>query len=109
MAKYEKGVSVKEIARERMSILLAHAKANRASPETALRYVELARSISTKQRVRFTREERRSFCRKCGAYFVPGQNLSVRISRGRIIYTCKECGTVYRIPITKTGDQVTDD
>lgn len=101
MAKYEKGVSVKEIARERIVILLRAAKENRASPEVSARYVSLARAVSMKQRVRFTKEQRRSFCRRCGAYFVPGENLSVRVFRGRVIYTCKSCGAVYRFPLSE--------
>ncbi|MDO5847473.1 MAG: ribonuclease P protein component 4 [Methanocorpusculum sp.] len=100
MAKYEKGVSVKEIARERIGILLGAAEENRSSPSVSARYVALARAISMKQRVRFTKEQRRSFCRRCGAYFVPGDNLSVRVLRGRVIYTCKSCGAVYRFPLS---------
>ena len=105
MAKYEKGVSVKEIARERIGILLRAAEENRSSPDVSARYVSLARAVSMKQRVRFTRKQRRSFCRRCGAYFVPGENLSVRVFRGRVIYTCKSCGAVYRFPLSEKPAQ----
>ena len=101
MAKYEKGISVKDISRERIGILFSLAEENKENAARSARYVEHARAISAKQRVRLTQNQKRSFGRSCGAYFVPGKNLMVRISRGRVIYTCKECGRVYRIPIGK--------
>lgn len=106
MAKSEKGASVKQIARERFGILFDRAYAARDSPELSARYVSLAREISMRQRLRLSKEQKRSFCRSCGAHFVPGKNLRVRIQHGKVVYTCQECGNVVRIPIQKNTNQV---
>jgi len=98
MAKFEKGRANKEIARERITILLAAAKEN---PAYSRRYIELARELGTSNRISLGKEERSHFCRKCGAYLVPGENLSVRIQHGKVIRTCRECGTISRIPINR--------
>ena len=106
MAKSEKGASVKQIARERIGILFDRAHERRDEPALANRYVSLAREISMRQRLRLSKEQKRSFCRSCGAYFVPGKNLRVRIQHGKVIYTCQECGDVVRVPIQKNTNQV---
>ncbi|HJJ28100.1 MAG TPA: ribonuclease P [Methanocorpusculum sp.] len=103
MAKSDKGSTAKKIAAERIEILFAEAKT--APSPRADRYVHLARELAMKQRIRLTRAQKRSFCRKCGAHLVPGQNLRVRIQRGRVIHTCMECGNCVRIPLKpKKGD-----
>ena len=98
MAKFEKGASAKQIARERIGILFAEAKKN---PEFADRYVALAREMSMKQRVHFTKGEKAQFCRTCGAYLVPGETVTVRIQHGKVIRTCHACGSISRIPLEK--------
>ncbi len=102
MAKSEKGASVKHIARERIGILFDRAGAE-ADPGFASRYVHLAREIAMKQRLRLEPRQKRVFCRNCGAYFTPGQNLRVRVQRGKVVYTCQECGNIIRIPIKNTN------
>lgn len=106
MAKSEKGVPVKQIARERVQILFRLAKERQDNPVLSARYVSLAREISMRQRLRLSKQQKRSFCRSCGAFFVPGKNLRVRISRGKVVYTCQECGNVVRVPIQKNTQQV---
>lgn len=106
MAKYEKGISPKDISRERIEILFTLARNYRREfPVLAARYVEHARDISTKQRVRLTQEEKRLFCHRCGSYFVFGKNSRVRIARGRVIISCGECGHIVRIPLSKGPEQ----
>ncbi len=106
MAKYGNGVSLKEISRERIEILFAHADSCKdASPDLSARYVGHACEISAKQRTRLTKEEKRSFCHACGTYLVPGKTSRVRISRGRVIITCIACGHAVRIPLTKRHEE----
>ncbi|MDO5845511.1 MAG: ribonuclease P protein component 4 [Methanocorpusculum sp.] len=102
MAKTEKGISVKQIVKERVEILFTRAKeAADENPDLSARYIALARDLCMKQRVRLTQTQRRSICRKCSTYLVPGRNLRVRIQHGKVIYTCGHCGAVVRIPLTK--------
>ncbi|HKM41235.1 MAG TPA: ribonuclease P protein component 4 [Methanocorpusculum sp.] len=104
MAKAEKGVSTKKIAQERIDILFERAKEAQNEPELSARYVFLAREMAMKQRVRLAKCHRRSFCSSCHAYFIPGENLQVRIQHGKIIYTCGSCGAVTRIPLNKKSE-----
>lgn len=103
MAKTEKGISAKQIVKERVEILFNRAAEEAVqNPALSMRYIALARDLGMKQRVRMTQTQRRSFCRTCNTYLVPGRNLRVRIQRGKVIYTCEHCGAVVRIPLTKT-------
>ncbi|HJJ46688.1 MAG TPA: ribonuclease P [Methanocorpusculum sp.] len=98
MAKFEKGVLVKQIARERIEILFAETQKN---PKFAHRYIYLAREMSMKQRVRLTKSEKAQFCHVCGTYLVPGKTLTVRIQNGKVIRTCHVCDSISRIPLEK--------
>jgi ribonuclease P protein subunit RPR2 len=93
---------MEELAHERINILFDEAK--KASDEgrfdDASRYVQLARVIGMRYNVRLNSAQKHSICKKCGAYLVPGENVRVRVLRGRIIRTCK-CGAVTRIPLKK--------
>ena len=105
MARSEKGVPVKQIARERIQILFRLAQEKRDNPVLSARYISLAREISMRQRLRLSKQQQRSFCRSCGSYFVPGENLRVRVQHGKVVYTCQECGNVVRIPIRKNTNR----
>jgi len=61
------------------------------------RCVESARRLSRKSQVRFTKAQRRLFCRKCGAFWM-GKSVRIRIRRGRMIYLCLRCKTIKRFP-----------
>lgn len=103
MVKSGKDGVAKKIAAERIDILFEEAKS--APSPMAERYVLRARELAMKQRLRLSKRQKRVFCRKCGAYLVPGKNLRVRIQRGRVIQTCEVCGHVVRIPLTtKKGE-----
>ena len=67
-------------------------------PGLSNRYVELARKISMKYKVRIPSELKKRFCKHCHRFLVPGENCNVRLSKGRIVYTC-ECGKHMRFPI----------
>lgn len=63
----------------------------------SLRYIGLARKIGRKTRTRFPSEIKRQYCRKCGAYLLPGKNCRVRVTGKTITYQCGECKTFRRI------------
>lgn len=100
MAQRPKRSEVKKIARERIDRLMEEAGARApARPDLARRYVERARRIAMRHRVRIPARDKRRFCRRCHAYLVPGRDARVRIHRGRVIVTCLHCGHQIRIPV----------
>lgn len=87
----------KAVARERIAELFEQA---RKKPKYARRYVELARKLQQKYRLRFTREQSRAFCKRCCTLF-DGRNVNVRTKEGHVVYTCRECGFIRRYPYLK--------
>lgn len=71
--------------------------AHEANPERSDRYVQIARNISTRTRVRMPRRLKRLFCRNCGAFLTPS-GIRVRLSRGLVVVTCLACKEQMRQP-----------
>jgi ribonuclease P protein subunit RPR2 len=100
MIEKSKNPATKAIARERIGVLFGQAReAFPEHPERSNRYVELARKIAMRQRVRIDRELRRQYCHHCYAFLVPGSNMRVRVHRGNVVITCQSCNkkTRYRV------------
>ena len=94
----------KKIARERIEILFGQAKhAFGTHPERSNRYVDLARKIAMRQRIRIDREFRRQFCHHCYTFLVPGKNMRVRVHRGTVVITCHACNKKTRIRVVRTN------
>jgi len=95
----------KEIARERIDLLLTQAKAVfRTDRSLAKRYVELARKIGMKAGVRLTKEQKTSICKGCGGLLVPGVNCRVRTRSEygtTVLITCLDCGAKKRYPTVR--------
>jgi len=86
------------IAAERIGILTSFAEEKTlensvASRALAKRYAKLALRISEHYKTKLPEKARRSICKGCGNFLIPGLNCSVRIasSHGYAVYTC-ECG-----------------
>lgn len=84
------------IAKERIAILFK--EASQASQKDANRYVQLARNLAMKYKVRLPKELKRKFCKHCYAYFKPGTK-TTRTRDKTLITTCKHCGKISRIPL----------
>jgi ribonuclease P protein subunit RPR2 len=92
---------MKDISLERIQNLFDLAEAMHSlHPERSDRYVEIARSISTRQRVRIPRELKKLFCKGCGSYLGP-RNKRVRLREGFLTVTCVLCGRHMRYPYRK--------
>ncbi len=97
--------NTRRIAKERMEILFEKAiQIHEKEPKLAQRYVELARRIGMKTRVRIPRKYRRLVCRGCKQFIHPGCTLRVRVKSGgvkHIAFTCLRCGQIVRVPVEK--------
>ncbi len=66
-------------------------------PKRSDRYVQMARRISTRIRIRIPRHLKRLFCKRCGCYLSPSK-ARVRLREGRLTVTCLGCGLQMRYP-----------
>ena len=55
------------------------------------RYVEIARRIAMKMKVKIPSELKRRFCNRCYKYLVPGRNCRVRLHNSKVISFCESC------------------
>ena len=95
--------STKQIAVQRVHKLFRLAKkVVHEDPELAQRYIQLARKIAMRTRLRLPKEYRSLVCRKCKKFILPGVNCRVRIQQRRephLVITCLNCGGHSRIPL----------
>lgn len=82
----------KKIAKERMYKLFGQAEEiYKEDSKLADRYVQLARKIQMKYRIRMPSELKRKFCRHCLHFLVPSVNCRVRLQKDHIVYYCLDC------------------
>jgi ribonuclease P protein subunit RPR2 len=94
--------ATKKIARERIEVLFEQARQEFcAHPERSNRYVDIARKIAMRQRIRIDRELRRKYCHHCHSFLVPGRNMRVRVHRGNVVVTCHSCNKKTRYRLVK--------
>jgi ribonuclease P protein subunit RPR2 len=95
----QKPVKERKIALERIETLFSEAeKAFKSSPALSNRYVELARKIAMKAKVRIRSELKKRFCKHCYSYLKPGVNCRVRLSQKHLTYYCLNCKRFMRFP-----------
>ena len=101
--------STKQIALQRVHILFSLAKEVASEdPELAQRYVQIARRVAMRTRLRLPREYRSLICRKCKSFILPGVNCRIRIQQRRephMVITCLNCGGHTRIPLRGRNQQ----
>jgi ribonuclease P protein subunit RPR2 len=99
VARKQKKNLIQDIAAQRMSRLFELAKSEYAKhPDRSERYVQLIRNISMRNRMSIPREIKRSICKHCYAFLVPGNNASYRLKEGYIVISCQRCGKKMRYP-----------
>jgi len=87
-----------KIAKERIDILFVLAEDNlNNNLKRSQRYVELARRIGMRYNVRFSKEMKRKFCKKCNV-LLKGTKAKVRTEGKSLIIKCQNCNTIYRYP-----------
>jgi ribonuclease P protein subunit RPR2 len=100
MKEKSRNPATRKIARERIEVLFEQARMEFYScPERSNRYVEIARRIAMRQRIRIDQNLRRQYCHHCYSFLVPGKNMRVRIHDGKVVVTCQSCNnrTRYRL------------
>ncbi len=96
-------VITKQIALQRIHILFRLARETiREDRGLAQRYVEIARRIAMRTKIRMPKEYRRQLCGHCKSFVLPGVNCHVRIQSRRephVVVTCFICGKHTRISL----------
>jgi ribonuclease P protein subunit RPR2 len=99
----------RKIALERIHVLFKQAIALFAvEMDLARRYVDLARKIGMRYKVRLPTEYRWMICKHCKDFLFPGKTCRTRIQQRRephIVVTCHSCGGYNRIPLNKRGSK----
>lgn len=90
----------KELALSRIQRLFELAEdAFKKNPERSDRYVNLARKISTRLKVRIPSVYKRKFCKNCNKFLKPGVNCRVRTKNRMLIYSCLNCKNISRFKL----------
>jgi ribonuclease P protein subunit RPR2 len=98
----EKSSGQKKIALERIETLFGEASdVFKKNKILADRYVELARKIAMKYKVRIPSRLQKQFCKHCYKFLMPNVNCRVRIKKGKVVYYCLECKKYMRFPYNK--------
>jgi len=91
----------RQIARERIKKLFEEAEKEFSKhPERAHRYVELARKIAMKTKVKMGNYKTK-FCKHCYKYLKAGINCRVRAKNKKMVYYCMECKRYTKFPYIK--------
>lgn len=95
----KKPVLFKKIAKERINELFKQAELRyKEDSKLSDRYVEIARKIGMKYKVRIPKELKRRFCKHCYKYLVPGVNSRVRLTNSKVVCYCESCKKYMRVP-----------
>lgn len=87
----------KDIASLRIEELFEQAaKWQKESQKKSDNCVNLARKISLKYKVPFSKAQKIRFCKKCSSFLTPGINSRTRVNKGRIIVLCQNCNNIMR-------------
>jgi ribonuclease P protein subunit RPR2 len=90
---------VKEIAKERIGLLIANALEVRENEKLAHEQAMLAKKIAMRYRLKLPYHIRQLYCKKCKYFIIPGRNARVRIGRSNtkaVRITCMKCNYTYR-------------
>ena len=96
----KRGRRIGDIALQRIVRLfeLAEADARKDGRNKSDRYVQLARLIGMRYRVRMPSQLKMRICKGCYTYLIPGKNARVRLRGEYITTTCLKCGQQMRRP-----------
>ncbi len=76
----------------------ADTAARKGQEQRSRRYLELARTIGMRYRVRIPRQLKARICRRCHALLIPGRTARIRLRGDYLSTTCLSCGEQMRRP-----------
>jgi ribonuclease P protein subunit RPR2 len=92
---------IKSSVRQSIARLMDEAGAAWAAgkPARAGRYAGMAMALVRKHKVRLSEDQKRRFCRKCFAWWVPGETVKLTFDRRHnvIRMKCAKCGYTRRL------------
>jgi ribonuclease P protein subunit RPR2 len=97
---------VKEIAKERIDILVASAL-HEQDEYLAAKQACQAKKMAMRFRIRLPYRIRQLYCKKCKAFIVPARGARVRVGGAKkraVRITCLKCGYTYRKILRRNKD-----
>ena len=89
-----------KIADARINFLFGLAKKTfNSDSKLADEYIKTAVKITLKNKTKFTKEQKKMFCKNCHSFLMQGKNCRVRIHKHRLIYYCQNCKNFMRFPV----------
>ncbi|MFH1211343.1 MAG: ribonuclease P protein component 4 [Candidatus Woesearchaeota archaeon] len=86
-------------AKERIAYLFEQAdRVFEEHPDYSQKYVDLARKIAMKNKVRIPSGLQKRFCKHCYAFFRPSVTCRARLQGGKLVYYCFKCKNYSRYP-----------
>lgn len=86
---------IRKIALEQIIILFEQAEqVFQEDPMKSQRYIDIARAISKRCKVRIPKQNKMRICRHCKSYIVPGINCRIRVRSNKqrhLTITCLKC------------------
>lgn len=91
---------IEDLAVQRIERLfqLAEVAAKEEREQRSHRYIELARAIGMRYRVRIPKHLKMQLCKRCHALLIPGKNARIRLRGEYMTSTCLQCGKQMRRP-----------
>ena len=85
---------VEDLAVQRIERLfeLAEAEARDEREQRSKRYIELARAIGMRYRVRIPKLRKMRLCKRCYALLIPEKTARIRLRKEYMTTTCLQCG-----------------
>lgn len=65
----------------------------------ARRLVGQAHRLMMQAKVALPAALKRRYCKKCRSLWQPGKSVRVRLTKGRVVYTCLACKRIWRLPL----------
>ncbi|NMX21737.1 ribonuclease P [ANME-1 cluster archaeon GoMg4] len=91
---------IEDIAVQRIERLfeLAEAEAKEGVEQRSKRYIQLARAIGMRYRVRIPKHLKMRLCKGCYSFLIPGKTARFRLRGEYMTTTCLRCGQHMRCP-----------
>ena len=88
----------KKLALNEIDMLFKHAKdVFGEKPDLADKYAKKARRTALKYKVKLPLKFKRSICKNCHSFLVPGKNCRIRTHKGHLVYYCLACKGFMRV------------